>query len=274
MADSSAWEMYAHARNNVRIFELYQDVSHACQAALGPSVVNYFGYLQSRWEELAQYEPLSDLPPDILNTSTMPSLYEAYATINSYARRRHLGLLTHATVSTSSVITEQMAFAANSSPRPPSWQPFSPGCAIAETTGNSAALSDFSMLQAQIGQIQDQLGSLATRAHDTPIAPIATIATRTPTAFYVRSGEPTWVLDSGANDHMTDLSSKKIFGKGYERDGLYYFGDPPTATSGHQASVLPSPSSHVFSFKTLTLWHARLGHTNFQYVVSFFYKSL
>ncbi len=58
-------QMYAHARNNVRIFELYQDVSHACQAALGPSVVNYFGYLQSRWEELAQYEPLSDLPPDV-----------------------------------------------------------------------------------------------------------------------------------------------------------------------------------------------------------------
>ncbi len=63
------------------------------------------------------------------------------------------------------------------------------------------------MLQAQIGQIQDQLGSLATRAHDTPIAPIATIATRTPTAFHVRSGEPTWVLDSGANDHMTGESS-------------------------------------------------------------------
>ena len=58
-------QMYAHARNNVRIFELYQDVSHACQAALGPSVVDYFGYLQSRWEELAQYEPLSDLPPDV-----------------------------------------------------------------------------------------------------------------------------------------------------------------------------------------------------------------
>ena len=55
--------------------------------------------------------------------------------------------------------------------------------AIAETTGNSAALSDFSRLQAQIGQLQDQLGSLAARAYDTPITPIATIATGTPTAF-------------------------------------------------------------------------------------------
>ena len=57
-------QMYAHACNDVRIFELYQDVSHASQAVLGLSVVDYFGYLQSRWEELAQYETLSDLPPD------------------------------------------------------------------------------------------------------------------------------------------------------------------------------------------------------------------
>ena len=53
-------QMYAHTRNDARIFELYQDVSHASQAALGLSVVDYFGYLQSRWEELASYEPLSD----------------------------------------------------------------------------------------------------------------------------------------------------------------------------------------------------------------------
>jgi hypothetical protein len=55
-------QMYAHARNDARIFELYQDVSHASQAALGLSVVDYFGYLQSRWEELAPYEPFSDFP--------------------------------------------------------------------------------------------------------------------------------------------------------------------------------------------------------------------
>ncbi|GFS39053.1 hypothetical protein Acr_00g0060930 [Actinidia rufa] len=93
-----------------------------------------------------------------------------------------------------------------------------------------------------------------------------------PTALHGKSGHPTWILDSGANNHMTgelatftspvtsvnqsvciadgssipirsqgdarlssditlssvyhDLSSKKIFGKGYERNGLYYFGDP------------------------------------------------
>uniref|UniRef100_A0A2N9J940 Integrase catalytic domain-containing protein n=1 Tax=Fagus sylvatica TaxID=28930 RepID=A0A2N9J940_FAGSY len=190
--------------------------------------------------------------------------------------------------------------------------------------------------------------SHAAQAHDKSIAPTTTIATGTPTAFHVRSGEPIWVLDSGANDHMTgessifssplipvtqsvsladgstshishkgdvflssdimlssvlhipnfafnllsvsrlakslncaiiflpfhcllqDLSSKKIFGRGYERDGLYYFGDPPLATSGLQASILPSSSSYVFSFKTLALWHARLGHANFQYLCLLF----
>uniref|UniRef100_A0A2N9J4F8 Uncharacterized protein n=1 Tax=Fagus sylvatica TaxID=28930 RepID=A0A2N9J4F8_FAGSY len=199
----------------------------------GLSLVDYFGYLQSRWEELAQYEPLSDFPAEA-----------------------------------ASIV-----------------------------------------------------------AHDTPIAPTATIATGTPTAFHVRSGEPIWVLDSGANDHMTgessifspplipvtqsinladgstshishkgdvflssdimlssilhilnfafnllsvsclakslncaviflpfhcllqDLSSKKIFGRGYECDGLYYFGDTPPATSGLQASILPSSSSYPSSLK-------------------------
>ena len=117
-------------------------------------MVDYFGYLQSRWEELAQYEPLSDFPTEvasivvtrlsrqhtyqfllglkpkfealqtqILNTSPMPSLYEAYATIDSDERRRRLGPPISTTVSASPIIAEQMAFAANSGPRSPSWRP-------------------------------------------------------------------------------------------------------------------------------------------------------
>ena len=48
---------------------------------------------------------------------------------------------------------------------------------------------------------------------------------------------------------LQDLSLKKIFGRGYEHDGLYYFGDPPPTTSGLQASILPSSSSYVFLLK-------------------------
>uniref|UniRef100_A0A2N9EV06 Reverse transcriptase Ty1/copia-type domain-containing protein n=1 Tax=Fagus sylvatica TaxID=28930 RepID=A0A2N9EV06_FAGSY len=120
------------------------------------------------------------------------------------------------------------------------------------------------------------------------MSPTAAIATGTPTACHVRSEAPTWVLDSGANDHMTDillssvlhvpnfafnllsvsrlakslncaviflpyhcllqdLNSKKIFGRGYERDGLYYFGEPPP-TSGLQASILPHSNSNDVPF--------------------------
>ena len=69
---------------------------------------------------------------------------------------------------------------------------------------------------------------------------------------------------------LKDLNSKKIFGKGYERDGLYYFGEPPPTTSSLQASVLPHSNSNVFSLKTLTLWHACLVHINFQYLCLLF----
>lgn len=138
--------MYAHAHSDARIFELYQDISHAFQEALGFTVAEFFGYLQSRWEELAQYEPLSDflaiaasivsarlarqhtyqflmgLKPEfeslriqILNTSPMPSFYEVFATIDSEERSRRLiqpvAPLPSSVLALSSV-SDQMAFAA------------------------------------------------------------------------------------------------------------------------------------------------------------------
>ena len=60
-------KMYAHAHSDSRIFELYQDISHASQSVLGLSVADFFGYLQTRWEELSQYEPISDFPNDGLS---------------------------------------------------------------------------------------------------------------------------------------------------------------------------------------------------------------
>lgn len=57
-------QMYGHAHNDACIFELYQDVSYASQETQGLSVAEFFGYLQSRWAELAQYEPLSEFPAE------------------------------------------------------------------------------------------------------------------------------------------------------------------------------------------------------------------
>ena len=50
-------QMYAHAHHDSRIFELYREIARASQEILGLSVADYFGLLQSLWQELAQYEP-------------------------------------------------------------------------------------------------------------------------------------------------------------------------------------------------------------------------
>ncbi|GFY95400.1 hypothetical protein Acr_10g0007850 [Actinidia rufa] len=161
-------------------------------------------------------------------------------------------------------------------------------------------------------QFQTQLGSLMQQSpRPNPNLPTATLASGIPTALHVRSSNPSWVLDSGANDHMTselslftshmssidqfvriangsavhvrskgkvclssqltlssvlyvpdfaynllsDQNSKKIFGKGYEWNGLYYFGDPPDSllSMSLQASVLPSLESMSFSLTSLKL---------------------
>ena len=68
---------------------------------------------------------------------------------------------------------------------------------------------------------------------------------------------------------LHDLTSKKIFGRGYECNGLYYFGSPlPPKVSLFSPQVfgLSVFDSSVFSSQTLDLWHERLGHANFQYL--------
>ena len=70
--------------------------------------------------------------------------------------------------------------------------------------------------------------------------------------------------------YLQDLSTRQIFGKGYERDGLYYFGDKKTAPLSFHASVLPESGRYVFSSSSLKTWHARLGHVNFQYLCTLF----
>ncbi|KAF8408807.1 hypothetical protein HHK36_004876 [Tetracentron sinense] len=148
---------YIHTRTALNGFELYREISHASQVALGLSVADFFGYLQIRWEELAQYEPLSDFPTDaaveskrldrrhtyqflmglkpefealwaqILNTSPMPSLYEAFATVDGDERRcRALPLPPPLELSPS--VLDQMAFAAPSGSCPAGNRPYCQHC--------------------------------------------------------------------------------------------------------------------------------------------------
>ncbi|KAF8397361.1 hypothetical protein HHK36_016274 [Tetracentron sinense] len=212
---------------------------------------------------------------NILNTSPMPSLYKAFATVDGDERRRCL-IPPTLSPELSPPVPNQMAFTAPSDSRP---------AALFSKPG--------------LGEQRPKEISSPYSRHCRGI----------PTALHVKSGNPTWILDSKANNHMTgelfifsspatpvtqsvriadvssikigsqgvaylssditllsDLTSKKIFGRGYECNGLYYFGDPSSSkvlSSSLQASILPVFDSSVFSSQTLDFWHARLRHANF-----------
>ncbi|XP_057505543.1 uncharacterized protein LOC130788863 [Actinidia eriantha] len=275
-------QMYAHARNESRIFELYRDISHASQPALGLLVADYFGYLQTRWEELAQYEPLSDFPSDgaveskrldrrhtyqflmglkpefealrtqILNTSPLPSLYEAFAIVDGDERRRRL-LPSIPLPETSSTVLDQTAFVAPFGTRPYCQHCHKPGhlidrCfvlhpelksqfnrnrgggrvggrgngrgggratprvgAIAEIEPMHTEIPNLNQLQTQIAQLQSHLGLIPSSSSS---GPMANIAAESPTALHGKSGHPTWILDSGANNHMTGPDFEEDFWQG------------------------------------------------------------
>ncbi|GFY96148.1 tetratricopeptide repeat (TPR)-like superfamily protein [Actinidia rufa] len=360
---SSLTKMYAHARNEARIFELYREIHQVSQASLSLSVVDYFAYLQSRWEEVAQYEPLSEFTTEggiaalrldrqhtyqflmglksefeafrtqIVNTTPMSSIFEAFAMLDGDERYHRLLQLPPPPV-TESIIPDQMALAASGSRfsggrsssgrapcsfcggvthgrdrccklHPELRETFKRNKEKSKASPRTAAISetcygslvaptapDLHQFQTQFQnqmeqlqlQFQTQLGSLMQQSpRPNPSPSTATLASGIPTALHVRSSNPSWVLDSGADDHMTgelslftshlssidqfvritdgsavhvrskgeiclysqltlfsvlyvpdfaynllsDQNSKKIFGRGYEWNGLYYFGDPP-----------------------------------------------
>ncbi|KAF6151914.1 hypothetical protein GIB67_010488 [Kingdonia uniflora] len=134
-------------QNEVQVYELYREIGQASQGSL--SVTTYFRYLKKRWEELTVYTSLTDITPNtgmtpeivvvihkrekkqkdrqfliglqyefecictqVLNTSPLPSLGEAYALIEKH---EHHGKLSSKVlvVSNAPSSADQMAFAAN-----------------------------------------------------------------------------------------------------------------------------------------------------------------
>ncbi|GFS43548.1 hypothetical protein Acr_00g0085710 [Actinidia rufa] len=89
---SSLTKMYAHARNEARIFELYREIHQASQAFLS----------------------LTALRTQIVNTTPMPSIFEAFAMLDGDERRHRLLQLPPPPV-TESTIPDQMALVASGS---------------------------------------------------------------------------------------------------------------------------------------------------------------
>ena len=195
------------------------------------------------------------LRTQILNNTPLPSLFEAFATIEGDERRRRI-LSPSPMVRHPPPISDQLAFAARSGPRPPSSSrspgatsgppsagnhPYCQHCrqlghtidccfdlhpelkqqfprnkvagrgrgapctgAVVET---NYPLPDFSQLQSQIAQLQSHLGLGTTSSSS---GPTAAIAVGTPTALHGTSDHPTWILNSGANNHMTGELSNFI----------------------------------------------------------------
>ncbi|GFY96782.1 hypothetical protein Acr_11g0010880 [Actinidia rufa] len=207
-------------------------IARDSQETLRLSVADYFGFLQSHWEELAQYEPLSDflataativsqhiyqflmglkseyesLRIQILNTSRLPALYEAFAIIDGDEHR----CLIQASPSISpgpTPIADQMAFAAS-------------GLGSRSSGGRPiySYRGDTGHIREQCFKLHPELRGKTckrkwkgpprtTTVVDTSPGSTVTLATSTPTVFDAKTSHPTWILDSGANDHITGTPS-------------------------------------------------------------------
>ncbi|GFZ05543.1 hypothetical protein Acr_17g0011150 [Actinidia rufa] len=300
---SSLTKMYAHARNEARIFELYREIHQASQASLSFSVADYFAYLQSRWEELAQYEPLSEftteggiaarrldrqhtyqflmgLKPEfealrtqIVNTTPMPSIFEAFAMLDGDERRHRLLQLRPPPV-TESTIPDQMALAASGSR-------FSGGrsssgrapCSFCGrvTHGRDRCfklhpeLRETFKRNKEKSKASPRTAAISETSYGSHAAPTAPDLHQLQTQFQnqmeatsvaisnpVRSSNPSWVLDSGADDHMTgelslftsDLSSIDQFVRIADGSAVHVR-STPHSLNPHQGEAPEDPS--IFS---------------------------
>ncbi|GFS33703.1 hypothetical protein Acr_00g0030150 [Actinidia rufa] len=307
---SSLTKMYAHARNEARIFELYREIHQASQASLSLSVPDYFAYLQSRWEELAQYEPLSEftteggiaarcldrqhtyqflmgLKPEfealhiqIVNTTPMPSIFEAFAMLDGDERRHRLLQLPPPPV-TESTIPDQMALASSGS-RFSGGRSSSSGRAPCSFCGGVThgrdrcfklhpELRETFKRNKEKSKASPRTAAISKTSYGSPAASTAPDLHQLQTQFQnqMEQLQLQFQTQLGADDHMTGelslftshLSSidqfvriadgsavhvrrpefEEDFGRGYEWNGLYYFGDPPDSlpSISLQASAHP-----------------------------------
>ncbi|GFS42230.1 hypothetical protein Acr_00g0078600 [Actinidia rufa] len=246
-------QMYAYARNESRIFELYRYISHASHSLPWDSRLqiildisrldgrNWPNFVTPRNPAYADRgRVMADgCPPRptylepvhshlkchnnfffcILNTSPLPSLYKAFAIVDG-DEQGHVLLPSISMLETSFTILDQTTFVFNRNcgGGRVSGRGGSRGCAtprvsiIVEIEPMHAELPNLNQLQTQIAQLQSHLG-LVLSSLSSSSGPMVNIATQKVLLPFM------------------DLTSKKIFGKGYERDGLYYFVDSSTSSA-------------------------------------------
>ncbi|GFZ11367.1 hypothetical protein Acr_22g0007650 [Actinidia rufa] len=157
----------------------------------------------------------------ILNTSPLPSLYEAFAIIDGDECRRRLIQASPGISYGPTLIADQMSFAASSGSelRGKSSKCKGKGpprtTTVAETSPGH--VPDLSYIQSQFGLLQSYLGSLLQQQL---LGSTATLTTSTPTAFHAKTSNPNWVLNSGAMTSTPSFPSSNAVTIPANLDGL------------------------------------------------------
>ncbi|KAF8387949.1 hypothetical protein HHK36_026615 [Tetracentron sinense] len=153
------------------------------------------------------------LRAQILNTSPMPSLYEAFATVDGDERRHRL-LPPTLSPELSPVVLDQIAFAAPSGSRlagPGEQRSREMGShtGVIAKVAPALSISDYSQLQSQIAQLQSHFGlGPASLATISSASPKATLATGIPTALHVP--QRLYTLDELKLNGMDTLSLQSL----------------------------------------------------------------
>ncbi|GFZ02254.1 hypothetical protein Acr_15g0008620 [Actinidia rufa] len=235
---SSLTKMYAHASNEAHIFELYREIHQASQN-------------------------LRLFALQIVNTTPMPSIFEAFAMLDGDECRHCLLQLPHPPV-TESTIPNQMAFAASgscfsggrsSSGRAP--------CSFCGgvTHGRDRCfklhpeLRETFKWNKEKSKASPRTAAISETSYGSPAAPTAPDFHQLQTQFQnqMESSNPSWVLDSGADDHMTGTPHSLNPRQGEAPEDPSLFSRPvllfesPQVASPTLPPVLTSDPRHMYS---------------------------